>query len=507
MEPGFEANVGSEPSGKLPFGDAAFDAVFVPCLAGAAHGLRRTAAAAQFLAQCARVLKPGGRLVFPVPNPLVQRVIDAAGGLLRLAGPLAARGAGAYARLQLHRAARAPVPYAARGLRRLLQRSAFETVTTHAIWPRLDARDWLLPESGPWWRRRLDWAATQQGTLPRLAGALGTVPGRLVVARVRPDEGAGGAGAAGSVLATLLAGSGTSGPPDAAAAIKAQGGAVALVFSGDRFVKIALTRRESARQAAAIDAHAHLRTSAVREFVVGPERHGSIGAAVYTAFPRASQIRHRTDEERQHVQAQAFRALAADAELRPVDTTPAWSRMFAGESRHALERLGAGDLCAHMESSAAGRLVLAGYVHGHLSNLLMRDGRLAAIDWDLFEPDSPLIRDRCRGVYSLTTRRLGRSLGERTYPVFLSMLARRDPVLPLLHFIDEAAGELSWTHVVAMHVLNGISRRLLHYGQPSDRVERGIRQRLAFCRELIAADRGADTGASPRYTTPPQEHP
>jgi hypothetical protein len=490
----------------LPYEDASFDTVFAPCLAVARRGVLSTSTAPKFLAECARVLKPGGRIVFQVPNPLVQQAIHWAGSLLHLAGRLTPKAARLSAKLQLHRAGPARVPYSARQLRRTLQRtSGFETVVIHRIWPRLGAWDWLLPDDGPWWRRRIDLVARQRGTLHRLVGALGTEPGHLVVAQARSDARPGGSAAA-AVLETVLARTGRSSTPQGSPLIKAKGAALALVFSGDRFVKIALTRKESARQAAEIGAHGELRGSAIRDFVVGLERHGSIGDAVYTVFPMASAIRYRTDDQRLHVQAEAFRALSRGAALRQVDATPSWSRIFSGASRHALERLGAGDLCAHMESAAAGQSVLTGYVHGdmHLENLLVQDGRVVAVDWDRFERQSPLILDRCSGVYRLTTRRLRQSLGEGRYLFVLKMMAHRDPALPLLHFIDEAAGELGWTEVVAMHVLSGISWRLLHYGRPSDRAEREIRPQLAFCRELIAA--GAPTDADLR-STPQQEFP
>jgi SAM-dependent methyltransferase len=467
---------------RLPFAAATFDSVFAPYLA-ASDFQAGTGAGGQFVRECARLLKPGGRLVLMIPNPSVHAVLRRMAALRR--SPVRRLVPSRLAqRLHLGSVAPSPLPYSMRRLRRLLRDAGFGQVEGLSIWPRLGTWERLVPERIARSRRQHLLAASKPGALSRVAALLGVVPGRCIIARTTPTGARPEGRAPVAVLDTILGRNaldrgGIDVPP-----LMVKGGRIALVSVGNTFFKVALTAEAAERQRSEIEATRHLREQPAGQFAVDVVREGVIGRMSYAEYPLVEPIGCTTEADCVTAMAEAFRLLATGAELRPARSTESWRRIFTGSSRRELESLGADDLCMRLETEAGDKPVLAGTVHGdiHLDHVMRFAGRTVLIDWDRFEPCSPLIIDRCNGVYRLLTRWLRPELGDERHVAALDLMMRRDHRVPLLDYIDEAAGELTWWEVITLHVLSGSSWRVIHHGAVTDSAKQEIRQHLAFCR-------------------------
>jgi SAM-dependent methyltransferase len=471
---------------RLPFADASFDTVFAPHVS-ADTGERWAGRdpAAGLARELARVLKPGGRLVLGLTHPGLLAALEAAAALrrspLRLLLP-----AGVRHRLRLHRTPRSPFPYGADRLTRLLRAAGFREVAVLEQWPRLGHWDHLTPLAGGT-LGRLRHAMRRRGRLPRLVERLGVAPGRLFIAQTAPAD-AGQTAAAAPVLESILAPGEWDGSTISAPPVVAKGRSIALVSVGDTFYKISLTPEAARRQRVEMEAVARLLESPAASFIVPIVRKGDLGELAFAGSPFVEPMRYADESDRVAAQAEAFRLLGVDARMRPARTTRSWARIFSDPSRSALEGLEAGDLCGYMEREVGGKRVLAGFVHGdlHQKHVMRLAGRTVLIDWDRAERDSPLILDRCNGVFRLLTRRLRATLGDRRYLAALDLMACRDPGVPLLEYIDAAAGELAWPEVMLTHVLSYSSWRLLDTVRGRHAAHREIREQLDFVRNLLS---------------------
>jgi SAM-dependent methyltransferase len=465
--------VSVDSSARLPFAAESFDSVFAPYLSVADLGRHTHARSSMDLAEeCARVLKPGGRLVLSLPNPLVTAALRWAPGPRRT--PYLGRSG--------------PLPYSARRLARLLRGAGFEAVVGFALWPRIGAWERIIPETDGRFRRRLALARSARRPVTRMLAVLGIAPGRLVVAQMPRHPGLADRGAATPSLEAILRAKPWDGATVSTPTVRVKGGQIALASVGDAFFKIALTPDAAQRQRVETANHARLRDSPAADFTLEVMRQGELGALSFVVHPAAEPLQHSDESRCIGAQVEAFALLSVGAELQPARTTTSWARIFTGPSRSALERLGAGDLCLHMEQAAGDKRVLAGIVHGdlHLHNVMTVAGRTVLIDWDCSEWRAPLVLDRCNGVYRLLARRLRPTLPERWHRVALDLMVRRDASVPLLEYIDDAAVELAWPEVMLLHVLNTSSWRLTRRGAVDRRAEREIREHLAVCRALIA---------------------
>jgi SAM-dependent methyltransferase len=483
LAPASQARVAGDPArvhayscARLPFADASFDSIFAPYLGGPDAAVESgTKPGTAFLEECARLLKPGGRLVITLPNPWLLAVLRSAVALLRV--PVFP--SGAVQRVQRHQAPRSPLPYSKRRLATLLRNAGLAVVADLEVWPRLGSWDILIPETGGRSRRRLLRAACQYPGLSRALTLIGVAPGRCIIAETQ--TGARGA-AARPVLDEILTG------PDGSGSVPhliARGRTIALTSVGKAFFKIALSPEAAERQRAEIAAHRRLRDSPAARFMVDCIREGRLGRLSFAEYPLAEPIKAEREADYVAAQAEAFSLLAVGAEMQHAGSTPSWRRIFSGPSRMALASLGAEDLCVHLERSARDKRVLCGMVHGDLNlhNLMLLSGRTVLIDWDRFEPGSPLIIDRCNGVFKLVARRLIPQLGEDSDVAALRLVADRDPTVPLLTYIDEGAGDLAWWEVITLHVLSSSSWRMIHHGATAA-AERDIRRHLSLCRVL-----------------------
>jgi SAM-dependent methyltransferase len=458
---------------ELPFEDATFDSVFAPYVSRAEAGAGGQGGPV-LARECARVLKPGGRLILAVPNP---RLLTA----LRWASSVPLLPARVARRLRLHQTASSPFPYVARALVDLLEGAGFSQAAVFGVWPRIGTWDRLEPATHGRVRLTAGRGSAAHGFPLRVMARLGVLPARLVIAQ---KPGNAGSAAATPVLESILHPAGWPGTTISTPVLMAKGNRIALASASDAFFKIALTAGAALRQREETEANVRLRSSPVAGIMVDHIRTGDVGTLSFAVYPAVDPVAHASEAERIAAQADAFQLLAVDSAFRSARSTTSWNRILSGRSRAALEDLGAADLCEYMERYVADKRVLAGTVHGDLklTHVMRRGGRTVLIDWDRSEACAPLLLDRCNGVYRLLNPELDPS---RHFPA-LRMMARRDPRVPLVEAIDEAAGDLTWPEVMLLHVLNASSWRLIHHGVATRTARAELLELLDFGRELLS---------------------
>lgn len=459
----------------LPFPDSSFDSIFAPQLFEYTAAGR--AVAELLLRECARVLKPGGRILLWVPNRSPIRAL-----LRLLQSPRAVRGAA--------------IDYGVGGftrdrLERLLRDAGFGKGTVYLPWPRYASWTSLVPQSLAA-NRSLPRARGRRAKLHRFARTISArigadgwlVPEYCVVAVRSGDARAGAPPSAEPVLHRLLREAGGTSTEADRIELEARGERVITFVAAGNFYKVPVTPVWEARLRNELDGNARAAATKARDFMVATHQRGTLGQLPYAAFPVAEVGAYRGAAAELAALEEAFTRLAVGAERIALDRADAWARLFSESSRMRLRAVGAGALMDRLRDTTADRTVPAGITHGdlHIGNVLRHDGRIALIDWDRFEACSPLLIDRFNAVYRLLMRRHGRSAGERAARAALESIAHRRAGTPFLDLLEQVAGELSWIEAISFHVLNGASWRLTQTSASAlPAAERELRGLVASC--------------------------
>jgi SAM-dependent methyltransferase len=487
--------VSIDPYRGLPFVDGCFDSIFVP----RALALTRLTAERQrserelhgeLIRECRRVLKPGGRLVASVPNAAGLRPLLRVMERLATGTPLLPR----RLRDRVRKLA-AVVPksrgYSKPAAARLLQEGGFEGVTHYLPWPRRShwkvlmpdayARTQPLPAAGQWDRvtRLLLDALFRVGLQERL------ILEYCVVARRAGDGAVRSRAALMDEIMRQAVGTAVAHEP---IVIHARSDRIATFISGSTFVKVAFGPVQARRFGWEVEALDRARSTAVHGAMIDYIGHGRIHSVPYMVFPAAEVVVYRDEAEKIAVLEQAFDVLGGGARSAELQATDAWRRIFADKSRQELTRLGARGILDRFTAACAGRKVPVGLVHGdlHVGNVLRRGGSPTPRDWDRLPAASPLLLDRCNAVTQLLVSRA--TAAEESAPRLkaLERLAKKDQGTPLVHRLEEVAGELSWGELVAFYIVS-----LAGWAATQDittlspTAEQRIRQELAMCRSCL----------------------
>jgi SAM-dependent methyltransferase len=462
-----EMFVSSDLLGPLPFTAASFDCVVLAdrFSTSSTEGKNdRTADGLDgLLAECDRILKPGGTLVMEAPNRLSflnlagKSAIGVHGGRLELVPRAAAR---FY--LSRRGGGGSVIPTRTRGgYSDALRRASFTEFELYVPWP--DRLQWsrLWPVStlkqtslsfGDE-RRRDRLARRFFQVLKRLRIQQRFVPDYIYVARKRADQ---PRNPIPSVIE--LARKRRRGIDPAIREIRAYQNSGSVIFEDDEQVfKIPLTQRGRGRLLREKEALRHVANHPVASFAIQPAEYCMEAGVEWAVYPRAHPAggEGRLDSARS-----VLRRLIDSATMESVHGTDAWRRLSGPVSREALGQVGADALLIGIQCRTAGKRVPVGLVHGDfaLHNVLHgSEDEPVVIDWDRSERFSPVFLDVLAASHFHAFRELvGGGWGMDSYWAAWQLHFQADERLALGDELDQARGELDWTTMVAFGVLNTI---------------------------------------------------
>ena len=457
---------------RLPVDSASVDHVFLesglgPLARGSDAAYDGPRLHAAFLAECGRILRPGGSLLLVEPNPFAPTAVlqDGVRGPLRAAAalwrPLARIGGPNETRTE-------QLDPGALSHRRLLRRSGFDDIRLHIPWPTHEGLRDLVCDAEK--NRGARFRMPGRSRLRRAAGGvyrflqrggmhLPFVPELYVAGRKAGDTESdnGNAPREPSVLERILVRE-APGAQLGDVVVNFRGGSGTMSFrTGARFIKIPLTEDALARQEQAKRALGRLASHRLAAHTLQSTHFSNSNGIRYSAAPF---LEDRPSDEtgRRGALQTGLRLMAENQreELR-LSETATWERISCPPASSPWNRIGGESTLAGILRPLANRRIPAGISHGdfHEGNLLIRDDRLVIIDWDRMEEPAPLFLDGLSALcHRLVREESGSPDWKSAYLAAIDRLMTPDPKDPLTPSVQALTGELGWREAVAFYVVS-----------------------------------------------------
>jgi SAM-dependent methyltransferase len=488
------------PPFALPFESDRFDTVFLGHVldsepAGCVNDAGTYCSREHLLAECRRVLKPGGMLLALVENRFrISRGRDSRPPVIGLKRrdlmwrrPHRTLPRGAY----VPDSSRQPLSQI--GWSSLLKQSGFDIERWYTSWPSSEEWKDIIPHErttlgsftkygGSAYKRYIGDGVLRALRLLGFQHAIS--PNFLIAARnpLGPDR----TSYPGSVLEEILAveGEGVIRPE----VISNLNYSESLGFIlGDTFLKVALSATALSLLKRYAKIGQMLQPHPISRHIPLPARLREIGGVWYLACPVIkTDPQRRTSEE--HM-AEILALLSLETKQLVLSETDMWNKLFHSPARIALDAVGGTTLLRRVEKALRNRHVRAGLVHGdlHAGNVLVGPDHPFIIDWDSYEACSPQFLDALDAMKSLLPEPI---IGLRHFAPKLGAIVAGDPKLPLRRFVYERDDELSIQEMLACYILWHLSIEIECYGAQAYSANAPyLKEWLARCEELLGTGR------------------